>query len=48
MIFDTEKQRKIILELLDSITIPGKSLDTIYEFKQQVLAGKVEDKKNPE
>ena len=51
MIFDTEKQRKIILELLDSITIPGKALDILYEFKQQVCKAEIlkdkQDPKNP-
>ena len=41
MVFDTEKQKAIILELLNSVTISGKSLDELYEFKQQVVAGEV-------
>ena len=41
MIFDTEKQKKIILELLDSVTIPGKALDELYKFKQEVLMGTI-------
>lgn len=45
MVFDTEKQKTIILELLNSVTIPGKALDDLYEFKQQVMAGEI---KKPE
>ena len=45
MIFDAEKQKAIILELINSITISGKNLDELYGFKQQVIAGttKVEE-----
>jgi len=43
MIFDTEKERTIILELLNSVTIPGKSLDELYGFKQQILQGTVKE-----
>jgi hypothetical protein len=50
MVFDKEEQRKIILELLDSVTIPGKAMDVLFAFKQQVIAGevrKVELKEDP-
>jgi hypothetical protein len=43
MLFDTEEQRQIILELLNGVTIPGKALDIMYAFKQQVIAGIVEE-----
>jgi hypothetical protein len=48
MIFDTEKQRKIILEILAVVSVAGKDLDEIYAFKQQVLQGtiKAEPKSN--
>jgi len=39
MVFDKEEQRKIILEILDNVTIPGKSLDVLFAFKQEVLQG---------
>jgi hypothetical protein len=48
MIFDTEKQKQIILELLDSVTIPGKALDELYQFKHDVLAGEIKPKDEEE
>lgn len=39
MVFDTEKQRQIILELLSVSSIPGKALELLYQFKQEVLQG---------
>jgi hypothetical protein len=48
MIFDREEQRGIILELLSSVTIPGKALDAMYEFKQQVLKGTIQEEKKDE
>ncbi len=42
MIFDNERQKQIILELLKASNIPGTLLDEIFEFKMQVVSGKVE------
>lgn len=44
MTFDKEEQRKIILELLDSVNIPGKAIDVLFAFKQQVIAGEIKGK----
>ena len=41
MVFDTETQKKIVLELLDASTIPGKALDIMANFKREVLAATV-------
>lgn len=48
MVFDKEEQRKIILELLDSVTIPGKAVDVLFAFKQEVIAGEVKKVKPKE
>jgi len=45
MTFDNEEQKRIVLELLDSVTVPGKLLDQIYHFKQEVLIARVEEEK---
>ena len=47
MVFDKEEQRKIILELLDSVTIPGKAIDVLFGFKQEVIAGEVKKDELP-
>jgi len=47
MIFDNEKQRQILLALIDSVTISGKSLDEMYALKQQIHQGKIV-KREPE
>lgn len=41
MVFDNEGQRAIILELLDAVTVSGKSLDALFEFKTQVRAAEI-------
>lgn len=41
MVFDTEQQRQIILEMLDNLTFPGKIMDTLCGFKQEVIAGEI-------
>lgn len=43
MIFDNEEQKQIILELLGAVTIPGKALDKLYQFKQEVIAGEIKN-----
>ncbi len=37
MVLDNELQRTLILELLNEATVLGKSIDLIYQFKQDVL-----------
>jgi hypothetical protein len=41
MVLDTELQRNLLLELINSATIPGKGLDIIYELKQNILAASI-------
>lgn len=48
MVFDKEEQRKIILELLDSVNIPGKARHILYAFEQEVLAGEVKKEESKE
>ncbi len=45
MILDSEDQRKIILELIRSNSIPGEVIDEIYEFKQLVVIAKIDSNK---
>jgi hypothetical protein len=47
MVFDNERQRKLLLDLLSVITFAGKDLDILYEFKQQVLAATIDTPKPP-
>ena len=47
MVFDTEKQRQIILELLSVSSIPGKALEIMYQFKQDVIQGTIAQPKKP-
>lgn len=37
MTFDNEQQKQIVLGLIQSANIPGHLLDTIMQFKQEVL-----------
>lgn len=45
MTFDTPEQKQIILELLASVNVPGKMIDTFYELKKAVEKAKVEEPK---
>lgn len=41
MTLDNEKQKKIIMQLMQSATFTGASLDELYEFKQLVEAAEI-------
>lgn len=41
MIFDSEKQKQIVLQLINAATFTGKSIDEMYEFKQVVKDGDI-------
>ncbi len=47
MNFDTKEQKDIVLEMLSIMQIPGPKLELMYNFKQAVLAAKIEDTKAP-
>ena len=36
MLFDTEKQKSIVLQLIKGATFTGQSLNDMYEFQKQV------------
>lgn len=44
MTFDTEEQKKIMLEIFSVIQVPGNKLELMYNFKRAVLAAKIEEK----
>jgi hypothetical protein len=46
MILDNKKQQEIILQLLDAVTIPGKALDDLYQFKLEVLRAHINEDTN--
>jgi hypothetical protein len=41
MIFDTDQQKQLILEMLKAVQFPGTALDAIYQLKQDVLKADV-------
>lgn len=47
MVFDTKEQKDIILEMFSVMQVPGTKLEVMYRFKQDVLAAKIENQKEP-
>ena len=43
MILDSEKQRSILLALIESAQFTGSSIDDMYIFKQEVMNAEVKD-----
>jgi len=43
MILDSERQRKLLLDLLTAVTIPGTALDEVFNLKRQILQAKIQE-----
>ena len=41
MTLDSEEQKKMLLEILSSIQIPGSAIDQIYKLKQDILKAEI-------
>lgn len=37
MILDNEKQRSLLLQLLNAINIPGSAIDEAYQLKRSIM-----------
>lgn len=48
MIFDTEQQKQLVLDLVNSATVPGAMIETMYRLKQAVIAGEISTIKTDE
>lgn len=48
MILDSEQQKSIILQLIDSSTFTGKSLNEMYKFKEAVENANIAEEKTDE
>ena len=39
MIFDTEQQKQLVLDLINSASVPGAALEAMYALKQAAIKG---------
>jgi len=44
MILDDERQRELLLQLMEAAQYPGNALDEAYNLKQAIVNAKLKDK----
>lgn len=42
MILDSKEQKQLLLDLVNSSTVPGSAIEQIYLLKQAILGAKIE------
>lgn len=45
MILDNEKQRSLLLQLINSVQFNGSALDEAYNLKQAIVTAEIKDQK---
>jgi hypothetical protein len=44
MTFDSQRQKELILQIIDSVNFPGKALEEAHALKQAVKAAKIAER----